>query len=103
MHRADARMNATGRSDAIAEVKALQRQILRYVIEHPDAKDSAEGIRNWWLAPPSRGAAVGEIRAAVADLVRRGFIRISGRGPNTIYGAEPSRLADIRRFLEGVA
>ena len=29
--------------------QTLQRKILTYMLEHPEAKDTAGGILNWWL------------------------------------------------------
>jgi hypothetical protein len=45
--------------------------IQRYLADHPDAADTAEGMRVWWFS----GVSAAAIEAALADLVRRGVVR----------------------------
>ncbi len=78
----------------------LARQILRYLVSHPAAKDTAEGVLKWWL-PEGR---VEYDRAAVQEaldcLVAKGWLteretRPSGR----LYGLRRGCLREIRAFL----
>ena len=48
-------------------------QILEYLVAHPDAKDTLDGVRHWWLAGGDT-VTVDDVRAATADLLARGFI-----------------------------
>ena len=52
----------------------IQAEILRYLAQHPGAKDTAEGIAEWWMsARPSRPTLT-EVRDAMEDLVGRGLV-----------------------------
>jgi len=33
----------------MAEKKDISQEILKYLIKHPDASDTLEGITEWWL------------------------------------------------------
>ena len=48
-----------GRIIVIAEI------IERYVAEHPQAVDTAEGIRAWWVTPRFYGASPGDVQGAL--------------------------------------
>ena len=56
-------------------VQNIAAAIRRYVLAHPDAADSIDGIHRWWLAPALRDEAPRRVEAAVAQLVREGVLR----------------------------
>jgi len=58
--------------------------ILRYVAQHPAAKDTVEGIAEWWLAPPDQ-ASVAEVTAALERLVARGRMAAEQKADGRIY------------------
>jgi hypothetical protein len=80
--------------------RQLERSILRYLLAHRDARDSADGIRHWWLPPRQRGVSAVEVRHALRALARRGWVSSAGRGRYTAYGLEARRAAEARAFLE---
>jgi hypothetical protein len=51
----------------------LADEIRRYCAEHPDARDTLEGIA-WWLALQRHGETRDELRAAVDSLVAQGLL-----------------------------
>lgn len=55
---------------------AAAREILTYVMEHPDSMDTIEGILKWWL-PPSVEWGQDAVDAALAGLVRKGWMERS--------------------------
>ena len=60
---------------AISETrKEVSREILRYLLRHPDAQDTLEGISEWWLFEEMLIRKYAEVEAALASLVNRGFV-----------------------------
>jgi len=61
----------------------LDREILSYFREHPEASDTIEGIACWWLKERLRNRPVNEVKVALDHLVSLGVlterIDISGR------------------------
>jgi len=51
---------------------ALAKQILEYLVSHPQASDTAEGVRDWWLADSTPSSL--ELRAALQKLVADGSL-----------------------------
>jgi hypothetical protein len=47
----------------------ISRTIERYVIEHPQAADTREGIHMWWLAGERGGESLEDVQAALDYLV----------------------------------
>lgn len=50
----------------------LRECLRRYLQAHPDAADSAAGIRQWWLPEHLRDVPLEEVEAAMAQLVASG-------------------------------
>lgn len=58
--------------------------VLRYLQEHPGAKDTLEGIAQWWLLTEYVERRLEEVKRGVAVLLVRGLIvevRKEGRPP----------------------
>jgi len=82
------------------DLRRIQHRILAYVLDHPEAKDSLEGIRHWWLTGPQRGLPEAQILAALEGLIRSGLISAVGRGEGAVYGMRQGHEPEIRAFLE---
>lgn len=84
------------------EMDQVIRTILRHLVEHPDAKDTLEGIVRWWGKPLSRGTHVEMVRQSLEELTHRGWVsvRTSGTGIR-LYGLSKDRLDDVKRYLYG--
>ena len=66
-------------------VKIVAASLHDYIARHPDAADSIEGIRRWWL-PPSVVASTAEVQAALDRLVACGVLsRRPLPGPGALY------------------
>ena len=55
---------------------SLADDILRYLVEHPEAQDSAEGIADWWLTERRVRQGIAEVEAALARLVDQGLVEV---------------------------
>jgi hypothetical protein len=77
------------------------RHILRYLIAHPDAKDTKQGILRWWIPPSPVARREEEVQAALDFLVVRGWvIQRQTITSQQIYGVDKGKLEEIRRFLD---
>ncbi len=76
------------------------RQILAYLINHPDAQDTAEGIAQWWLLEQRIQQALGEVQDALTELLENEFIAVQVRqGMPAVYRVNVKRLEEIRNLL----
>jgi hypothetical protein len=73
-------------------VRAITEAIRRYVIAHPEAADTLEGIHRWWLPPALHDEPRGRVEQVVAQLVAVGILReVAREGGRVIYASTPSR------------
>jgi Fe2+ or Zn2+ uptake regulation protein len=78
----------------------LVRAILQYLLEHPDAKDTIEGILKWWLLD-GRGWKRGKVQRALNLLASKEWLTKRETVPSKeIYGINKDRLQEIRSFLQ---
>jgi len=79
--------------------------ILRYLINHPEAKDTVDGVLRWWLPRGEGEPNAEETRAALEFLVNRSFVTVSTVAPQAVvYGARVDRIEAVETFLrEGVS
>ena len=78
----------------------IQRGILKYLAEHPLAKDTVEGIVEWWLPDLSQSPAARDVQHALETLVLEGWVAVTKRNPaSNLYGLEESRREQIQEFL----
>lgn len=81
------------------------RSLLGYWFEHPDAKDTAHGILQWWLPAQTMVIGEGAVQTALETLVARGWVTqrqiVSSHDSDgqAIYGLNKDRLEEIRHFL----
>jgi len=75
--------------------------LLEYLCSHPNAKDTAEGIENWWLR--AHGANVNEmgVKEALDNLVAKGWLTATGSlSGYRIYGLNQCRSTELQQLLE---
>lgn len=77
--------------------------ILRYLLANQDARDSIEGIVQWWL-PQSRRYTIADVSAALRNLASRKLIRVwESQSTKSVYGlgdGGPPFAEDYLRSLE---
>jgi hypothetical protein len=80
--------------------ETLIRLILQYLIDHPDAKDTSEGIQKWWLPEGHSDRSRDEVQSALNLLSSKGWVTKRGRIPSKeIYGINKDCISEIRSFL----
>jgi predicted transcriptional regulator len=78
----------------------LARDILDYLMRHPDAKDTVEGITQWWLLEQRIQRTLPEVEAALAELVERGLVnRYQQRDGRIRYRWSRQNEAERRQWL----
>ena len=48
--------------------------ILAYLVEHPEAQDTMEGIVEWWLLEQRIKHQIAKVKTALAELVNMGLV-----------------------------
>jgi len=76
--------------------------MLIYVVENPDAKDTLEGINEFWLSPGEFHHGKDKVQTVLDFLVdTAGWLTKSKPGAAvTLYGLNKNRLDEIKRFLQ---
>ena len=78
----------------------LTHAILAYCVEHPDAKDTVEGIFNWWFRGSEARWRSDEVETSLEALTAQGWLtRRSMRRAEVIYGVNKEKIAEIEAFL----
>ena len=71
--------------------REARRYILGYLLEHPEAGDTLEGIVEWWLLHQRIRFETRNVSQAVAELVAQGLIvKLKGPDSRIIYKANRS-------------
>ncbi|HQR14097.1 MAG TPA: hypothetical protein PKW52_11275 [Nitrospira sp.] len=75
----------------------IRYSILDYLVRHPGAKDTREGVINWWIAKPCPDERVAI--DALETLVARGWILKRATSSRPIYSLNQAHLNEIREFV----
>ena len=75
--------------------------VLRYLVKNPDAKDTIEGIRRWWLPEELRSVDKNTIERSLGCLIRRGWLNARAMGSTTkFYFLIREKMEEIKTYLE---
>lgn len=78
------------------------REILDYLVRHPDAKDTIEGILKWWL--PENEWDEEEVQEALDSLTSKGWLtKRQTTASQTVYGMNKDQRKEIDYFLNDSA
>jgi hypothetical protein len=85
-----------------AHVWDLAREILRYLERHPAAKDTVDGMAQWWLQRAEGAHGRRDVERAVALLYSHDLILETRRtGLPPFYQRNPQQREAIARLLTG--
>jgi hypothetical protein len=75
-------------------------KVLRYLVTHPMAKDTINGIQKCWLSKSTSGEGKRKLEETCDLLVTKGWL-IARRSPQseTIYSLNENGLSEINAFL----
>jgi hypothetical protein len=78
-------------------------EILAYLLDHPDAQDTLEGVAEWWLLERKIRDHVEIVKEALDELVREGWvIQLESVDSRIHYRTNRSRYGEIRTLLKQV-
>jgi len=78
----------------------ITREILAYLLEHPDAQDTIDGIVEWWLLKQKIKYQTKMVREALEELINKGFILEKKKGDSQVhYEINQSKHEGIRILL----
>jgi len=60
-------------------------EILRYLLEHREARDTVDGIADWWLTERRVRQGIAEVEIALRHLVDRGLVDLTEQGDGQRY------------------
>jgi hypothetical protein len=74
--------------------------ILHYLINNPDAKDTTEGVRRWWLPEGQRDQPQEQLEKILDSLVSKNWLTMRMTSKQTkIYGLNKDSLKSIKDYL----
>ena len=84
-----------------SEEEKVAFRILAYLKEHPQAKDTIEGISPWWLGPEAGKYRLEDLERALSSLISKNLI-VSKQmeGSPRWYAVNPRKLKQISRILK---
>ena len=76
-------------------------EILAYLVEHPEARDTLEGILEWWLLERKIKRQKDQVKKALTELVARGLIlEHKGGNSQTQYRINQSKYKEIQELFK---
>ncbi len=74
----------------------MEQDILNYLLEHPDANDTVDGIARWWILEQRIKREMAQVRSSLDGLEDKGWI-LARRGPDNVahYRLNPERKSEI--------
>jgi hypothetical protein len=85
----------------INDESRIGNEILAYLVDHPNARDTLEGIVDWWLLERQIKFQAASVKEALSDLVDRGLIlEHKGLDSHTHYRINLSRFEEIKGLVK---
>jgi len=79
----------------------VAHEILAYLVEHPDAQDTLEGIVQWWLLEQRIKRQTAKVKEALAELVAKGLVlERKGKNARIYYRINRRKYGEIRALLK---
>ena len=89
------------RPDQSLTSKRVVWQLLGYLHSHPGAKDTAEGIANWWLRAHGSNVNDMDVKEALTDLVARDWLTVTRTlSCHQVYSLNQARRIELQQLLE---
>ena len=88
-------------SRGFSDSENIAREILGYLIDHPEANDTLDGIAQWWLLERKIYHHLAKVKDALDELVVKGYlIQNVGSGKRISYRVDKNMLEEITSVLK---
>ncbi len=78
----------------------VAKLILQYLLAHPNAKDTRDGVIRWWLPGGVETWDVGKVQGVLDRLVAQGWLTTRTVTPSQVlYGLATERLDDVTAYV----
>jgi hypothetical protein len=85
---------------SITNTPPIGYQILTYIVEHPEAQDTLEGLVEWWLLERAIKFETARVKEALSELGSKGLIlEEKGSDSQTHYRINQARHKKIQELL----
>jgi len=85
----------------MGSVHDLQREILGYLMAHPGAADTREGITEWWMLERCIQRQLREVDDALHQLIGKGLVEtIHMASSAPCFRLRPDRIDEVRHIVE---
>ena len=85
----------------ITDKSQLGNNILAYLVDHPKAQDTLEGIVEWWLLEQKITYETARVKEALSELVNRGMIlEKKGTDSRTHYRINQKKYEEIKKLVK---
>jgi hypothetical protein len=85
----------------INDESKIGNEILAYLVDHPNARDTLEGIVEWWLLEQQIKFQTARVKDALSDLVARGLILVhKGLDSQTHYRINQKKYEEIKKLVK---
>ncbi len=86
---------------SITEKSQISHEILAYLVEHPEARDTLEGILEWWLLERKIKRQKDQVKEALAELIAKGLVlEHKGGNSQTQYSINQSKYEEIQEIIK---
>lgn len=80
--------------------KLIEHDLLSYLLEHPRANDTVEGIVEWWLLKQEVQRRTAMVKEVLRDLVQKGFVIETPKKDGRLhYRLNPSKRKEVQRAV----
>ena len=85
----------------ITDKSQVGNEVLAYLVDHPKAQDTLEGIVNWWLLERVIKFQEAQVKKALSGLVAKGLV-IEKKGPDSQihYRINQSKYEEIQGLFK---
>ncbi len=78
----------------------IDSEILAYLVDHPNAQDTLEGIVEWWLLERAIKFQEAQVKKSLADLVAKGLVIEHKRmDSQTNYRINEVKFEEIKKLV----